>query len=313
MSQGHAPRSGAFQIHQLTLRYLEWGDPAAPALTLLHGGLDNARTWDEIAGALAADWRVLALDLRGHGDSGWSPGGDYLPLSYLGDIASFLKARVGWPATVIAHSMGARLALQLAGAAPEAIGQLVAIEGLGGERSLEPDPALDARMRAWLSSRSHRRARPAAQQTGDWLRGRADLEDMAPHVHLDLDARVQRQLADDKKRLTPAQARAFAETNMRPVPGGGWTWKYDPLVRWQAAHEIVEPHDAYWSAIEAPVLHIYGRESWAYPPAEEDLAAFRNTRLAPVAGAGHWVHLNQPAAVLAEIRAFLKRPVPASG
>jgi pimeloyl-ACP methyl ester carboxylesterase len=300
------PRPGSFRIAQITLRYLEWGDAAAPPLVLLHGGLDNARGWDDIARPLAADWRVLALDLRGHGDSDWSPSGDYTALSYLSDILGFLRATAGGPAAVVGHSMGARLALQLAGAVPEAVRQLVAIEGMGGERGLPRDLALDDKMRDWLTERGRRRASGVTAQVGHWLRGRAELRYSPPHVHHDLEARIARQLADRKKRLTPEQARAFVESNMRPAPGGGWTWKYDPLCRWQNSNEIVEPHHDYWAAIEAPVLHIYGRDSWAFPPADTDLAVFRDARLVVVDEAGHWSHLNQPKTVLGEIREFLR-------
>jgi pimeloyl-ACP methyl ester carboxylesterase len=302
------PRSGSFRIAQITLRYVEWGDAAAPPVVLLHGGLDNARTWDDIARPLSADWRVLALDLRGHGDSDWSPSGDYNALSYLSDILGFLRATVGGPAAIISHSMGARLSLQLAGAVPEAVSRLVAIEGLGGERGLTREMPLDDRMREWLTDRSQRRASGVVAQVGGFLRSRAELRYSPPHVHHDMEARIARQLADRKKRLTPAQARAFVESNMRPAPGGGWTWKHDPLCRWQNAHEIVEPHHDYWAAITAPVLHVYGRDSWAFPPAEQDLAAFRDARLAVIDEAGHWSHLNQPEKVLAQIRGFLKRP-----
>jgi pimeloyl-ACP methyl ester carboxylesterase len=299
---GATQREFALATH--TLRYLEWGPADAPPLVLLHGGLDNAYTWSDLARLLAGRWRVIALDLRGHGDSDWSSTGDYLPLSYLGDIAAFLKAVGGWPASVIAHSMGARLALQLMGVMPEAIARLVAIEGLGGERVAPAEGTSDPKMDAWLAARRARAAPSLAEQAGAWVRARLNAR-RDQVVHADLDGRIRKQLANPMKRLTPAQAEAFIKSSLRPQDGG-FVWKYDPICRWQNANEIVEPQRPYWQAIQGPVLHLFGAQSWNYPPAPEDLAAFRRGRLVTVEDAGHWVHLNQAPAVAEAVEAFLE-------
>jgi len=103
------PRAGSFRIAQMTLRYLEWGDAAAPPLVLLHGGLDNARGWDELARPLAEDWRVLALDLRGHG------GGPPARVPYrledcADDVAAAVDAMDVGPVIVAGYSMGGMVA-----------------------------------------------------------------------------------------------------------------------------------------------------------------------------------------------------------
>ena len=301
------PRSGGFDSLGLRLHFLEWGDPDAPPVLLLHGGLDNAWSWSEIAADLRRDFRVIALDLRGHGDSDWSQGGDYHMASYLGDLASFTTAVIGRPAALIGHSMGARIAIHFAGALPEAVERLVAIEGLAGGRA---NPQLGekagARTRDWVEARSARHAADHASQVGGWLRARAAYRRQSSRPHENLEDVVTRQLARTEQRLTREQALWFARTNMREDEDGRLTWKFDPAVRWFIGVEpgVCESH-AFFNRIECPVMHVYGEESWAYPPPVEDLGRFRRSRVSIIPGAGHWSHLNQPAAVLREMRAFL--------
>ncbi len=290
-----------FRLPTHTLRYLTWGNTGNPPIVLVHGGLDNAQTWNDVAVLLARHWHVLALDLRGHGDSDWSSTGDYFAEAYNGDIARFLKEIVGSPVPVVAHSMGARLALQPMGALPEAISMLVAIEGLGAQAPSN-DSDLDENMRTWIADREARQEGDEVAKMGDWLRA-CIVRKRRVALHADLESRIARQLADRKKGLTAAQADAFVRSNMR-LSDGKWAWKFDPLARWQASHEQVHSQMNYWEAIEGPVLHIYGSQSWAYPPAQDKLDAFRNGRLAVIGGAGHWVHLNKPVEVATAIEKF---------
>src|SRR5688572_746180 len=74
----------------LTLRYVDWGNEDAPVLVLVHGSRDHARSWDAVALALRDKWRVIAPDLRGHGDSDWSPDGAYLSSYNLLDLADLI-------------------------------------------------------------------------------------------------------------------------------------------------------------------------------------------------------------------------------
>ena len=56
-------------LNGLEAHYVEWGDPQAPAIVLLHGLRSYARTWEPVAAALADRYRLIALDHRGRGDS----------------------------------------------------------------------------------------------------------------------------------------------------------------------------------------------------------------------------------------------------
>src|SRR5271170_4402976 len=100
------PASKNFVSQGLKLHYLDWGDPKAPLLLLVHGICEHARSWDQTARALCQDWHVIAPDLRGHGDSAWSSEGSYLSSCHLLDMANLLAALPHERTVVVAHSLG---------------------------------------------------------------------------------------------------------------------------------------------------------------------------------------------------------------
>ncbi|MCW5736907.1 MAG: alpha/beta fold hydrolase [Enhydrobacter sp.] len=113
------------------MHYVDWGNPMAPPLLLVHGGRDHCRNWDWVARRLRKDWHVIAPDLRGHGDSQWSPDGNYSMSAFVYDIAQLIHQQKLAPVTIVAHSLGGNISLRYAGVYPESVRKLVAIEGLG--------------------------------------------------------------------------------------------------------------------------------------------------------------------------------------
>ena len=71
------PTSHYFYSQRLKLHYVDWGNPEAPPLLLVHGGRDHCRNWDWVAEDLRNDYHIIAPDLRGHGDSEWIGAGGY--------------------------------------------------------------------------------------------------------------------------------------------------------------------------------------------------------------------------------------------
>ena len=63
------PTSRHFISQRLRMHYVDWGNPDAPPLLLVHGGRDHCRNWDWVAQAFRRDWNVICPDLRGHGRS----------------------------------------------------------------------------------------------------------------------------------------------------------------------------------------------------------------------------------------------------
>jgi pimeloyl-ACP methyl ester carboxylesterase len=101
-------------INGLKLHYIDYGSEGRPYLVLLHGLNGNAHAFDLVAPNLTASHHVIALDLRGHGDSQCGPPDGYTPPNYLGDIGAFLKALTIEKVSFIGSSMGGAMAMILA-------------------------------------------------------------------------------------------------------------------------------------------------------------------------------------------------------
>jgi pimeloyl-ACP methyl ester carboxylesterase len=106
----------------LRLHFREWGCDAESApnghvrqpIVLVHGLSSTAHIWDLVAPELAAEWRVVALDQRGHGESS-QPDTGYDYASVVADLAAFLDAiGIQAPAILVGHSWGASVVLRFA-------------------------------------------------------------------------------------------------------------------------------------------------------------------------------------------------------
>src|SRR5215469_17286692 len=100
------PESKEMTREGMRLHYLDWGTAGRPPIVFLHGGGLNAHTWDIVCLMLRRDYRCVALDQRGHGDSEWEPTADYSFESQIRDIEGFVE-RLGFEQSLlIGHSMG---------------------------------------------------------------------------------------------------------------------------------------------------------------------------------------------------------------
>ncbi|MGN6701245.1 MAG: alpha/beta fold hydrolase [Thermomicrobiales bacterium] len=116
-------RERQFTAGAVTLHYAETAEDGPP-LVLLHGLSARWQTWLAVMPTLTLRWRLYAPDLRGFGRSSRAPGA-YRALDYATDIAAFLREIVGRPAALVAHSLGAVVALVVAADAPELVRALV--------------------------------------------------------------------------------------------------------------------------------------------------------------------------------------------
>jgi pimeloyl-ACP methyl ester carboxylesterase len=112
------PTAHQVTSHRLKLNYWDYGSDGKPALVLVHGGLDHGRSWDWVAASLRDDYHVYALDLRGHGDSEWSPGAIYSVAEHVLDLAALCDALGQTPLTLIGHSLGGVISLTYTGTFP---------------------------------------------------------------------------------------------------------------------------------------------------------------------------------------------------
>jgi pimeloyl-ACP methyl ester carboxylesterase len=118
--------------HHLSLTALIWGDEAAAPLLALHGWLDNAGSYAFLAPKLVERFRVIALELPGHGHSSHLPAGiSYHYVDYVSAVLSAADALGLERYSLLGHSLGAGIASLAAAATPQRIDRLFLIEGLG--------------------------------------------------------------------------------------------------------------------------------------------------------------------------------------
>ncbi len=117
----------------LNLHYLEWGTESATPLILLHHVSSHAHTWDQFASRMSRDYRVLALDMRGHGDSQWAGEGNYTTEHYASDVAALVERLNLEKVIVLGGSLGGRVALVYAAQHPQRAAALI-MEDVGAVR-----------------------------------------------------------------------------------------------------------------------------------------------------------------------------------
>jgi pimeloyl-ACP methyl ester carboxylesterase len=281
------PTSHYFYSQRLKLHYVDWGNREKPLLVLLHGGRDHCRSWDWVAQELRRSFHVVAPDLRGHGDSAWAIGSTYSMIDYVLDVSALLKTLDLFPVTIVAHSLGASVALQYAGIYPDRVSRLVAIEGLGPPAGMTKPSSAAARMLQWVREmQALTRRHPKPYVTFDEAVSR--MREANPHLGAEL-------------------ARHLTENGVIRHEDGTYSWKFDNFVRAVSPYLFnLDEAREIWGQITCPVLLVRGRESWAPDPeADGRVRAFRRAQVVTIDRAGHWVHHDQLQAFLSQVRGFL--------
>jgi pimeloyl-ACP methyl ester carboxylesterase len=251
-----------------------------PDLVLLHGGGQNAHTWDTVA--LAIGRPLIAIDLPGHGHSGRRPDRNYGPWRNAEAVADVLDQLHGrWPGrglAVVGMSLGGVTAIRLAALRPDLVRRLVIVD---------------------VTPQVHepvRQLSPADRGAVALLSG--------PPVYETFDA-----MADAAAAASPRRPRAAVERGVRhnsmQLPDGRWTWRHDLFDRPQE----VEDFTALWedvAAISAPAMLVRGGNSGFVRDADAD--RFRQAkpglRIEIVPEAGHAVQSDQPLALARLIGEF---------
>ncbi len=280
------PTSHSYFSQRLRLHYLDWGNPGAPHMLLLHGIHDHCHSWDWVARRLRRRFHVLAPDLRGHGDSQWTRGSSYAWLEYVQDIAQLVRQAELAPVTLVAHSMGGTIAALFAGIFPEAVAKLVIVEGVGlYPRAAEVAP--------------HERLK-------DWISSNYALAGRTPRRYASLDAADHR-MQETNSHLSPEQARHLTVHGADQNEDGTFTWKFDNYTRTRYPYDVPREDILHlWERIACPVLIVNSKEGYGHRIGQHDtLRHFLDVRLVEIGDAGHWTHHDQLEEFLETVEAFL--------
>jgi pimeloyl-ACP methyl ester carboxylesterase len=286
----HGPITNSFISQRLRLNYVDWGNAGAQPLLLIHGGRDHARSWDWVAEELRHDWHIIAPDLRGHGDSSWSPDGNYEMSAFVYDIAQLIHQLGLAPVSIIAHSMGGNIATRYAGLYPENVKKLVNIEGLGLSPAMQAERdalGIQKRFRQWIEDK-----RNAAGRT--------------PKRYPNIEAAYER-MKTENTYLTDEQARHLTVHGISRNEDGTWSWKFDNYLNIWAMFDMPrEDLAALWGAISCPMLLLYGEKSWASNPQKDGrIENFPTAKVVEYENAGHWLHHDQFDRFMADVKGFL--------
>jgi pimeloyl-ACP methyl ester carboxylesterase len=282
---GAAVLQGTTSVDGASIAYRMWGDPAGRSIVLVHGGAAHSRWWDHIAPLLTSgsassggddppvpprSWKVVAVDLSGHGDSDRR---DRYSLDTWAREVLAVVAEAGTAAAsvVIGHSMGGLVTLRLATLAGSQIAGAVAIDS--PVRDMAPEDR---------AARQHRAFGPL-------------------RVYPTPEAAVARfRPIPDQPTLTYI-ADHVAATSIRPAEGG-WTWKFDPRV---FARDHLTPE--LLTRLDCRVA-LFRAEHGLVTPQQGEVLYDRLGRVAPVIEipvAGHHIMLDQPVALVAALRTLL--------
>jgi esterase len=261
-------------VNGLRLHYLDWGASAKPALILLHGIARHAHTFDHLASNLARDYHVIALDMRGHGDSAWSPEGAYLVEDYVKDLESLVGQLGLRKLTLLGNSTGGRVVQVFAGLHPDLVERLI-VEDVGPER---PQDIADSF------------ARRVQQEANGW----ASEDELVA------------QLVMQNRRTPEPLLRTYAHFGLKPQANGRLVWKRDPnLVKGFVSTELW----AQVSKITSPTLYVIGGGSRIVPAETQQKLkqTLRDCEIVTMPGLGHYPNEEDTPGFLVILNKFLKR------
>jgi pimeloyl-ACP methyl ester carboxylesterase len=253
---------------------LQWGD-SAPRVVFFHGGGQNAHTWDTVIVGLGEP--ALAVDLPGHGHSGWREDGNYSPQNNAAALAPVLNELAPHADLVVGMSLGGLTAIGLGAVAPHLVRELVLVD-------VTPS-----------ALRRHSELTKEQQGTVALMAGEREFPSFAAMLELTTAAAPHRD---------PRSLRRGVFHNSRQLDNGDWTWRYDTI------REFPD-FDSLWddvAGLPAPITLVRGGTSGFVT--DEDAAElgqrakqFRGAHV--VENSGHSVQGDQPRALIDILRTVL--------
>jgi len=271
---------------KLRIRAIEWSRRGFPCV-LVHGFGENSAVWSDLAPRLMPQFRVIAIDLRGHGDSDWDPLARYDGHAGVSDLAQIV-AEFGFERTIlVGHSWGAEAAIRYAAKDPQKVAALVIVD-------FGPDLA--------------------AAGVDEVLKGFSE----TPRIFASTDEYVQ-WLTSRRPLAKQKLLEQFARHSLRRSAGGQYELKTDPALGTESAlSRLTAENGRYsfadlWTAlpmIRCPCLVVRGAASGVLPA---DVAArmvdriSSGSRLQSIGAAGHAVMMDNPEEFSRSVVAFLTK------
>lgn len=272
MSPSTSPVSRFVTVNGLRLHYLDWGNAAAPPLVCVHGFRGNAHAFDGPARHFRDRLHVIAVDVRGRGDSAWSPEGAYELGDYVSDLEGTVDALGLGSFSLVGTSMGGRIAMAYAGKHPEKLDRLI-INDIG----------------------------PDSEAGSDRITGEAAT---TPETFTSLDEAIayRRKLNTALGRLSDEAQREQALYNVRQASDGRWVWKNDLTFLKQRSDRGASGYPELWDVLarfQRPALLVWGAKSDVLSDAQAKkiIATLPKGEIVTVPDVGHAPSLLEPAAV----------------
>ncbi|MBI4499289.1 MAG: alpha/beta hydrolase [Chloroflexi bacterium] len=280
MTQGTPPEDKFVTVNGLRLHYLDWGGNADRVLLFAHGQGGNGHNFDHIAQELRDEFRILALDQRGHGDSDHTREGYSVKL-FAADLAAFAEAVDIIPYDYCGASLGARNAIPYAGDHSDHLRHVVLLD-YGPEMSTES-------------------ARSQIGRIGTRPLGWRSKEDYIAY------------LRERDPRVSEEQLRRNAEYSLRLNYANRYVLKSDPDLFWiNGSFGVAEVPYLWeqWAKIRCPILELKGALSnYLSPEILERMKRLQPTmRFAEVPDSGHPITSHNPAFLIEQLRQFLNEP-----
>ena len=274
------PKNKFLTVHGLCLHYLGWANSDAPPVVWVHGYTSSAEAFNAPARHFQERFHSIAPDVRGHGESAWSPAGVYQYSDQVGDLEDLVKQLGLEQFTLVGTSMGGIIAMTYAGAHPEHLVRLV-INDIG------PDAEMGTQRITQTVG-----ARPEAFAT---------LEDAMAY---------RRQASPIVARRSTEDQRELALGVLRQQLDGRWVWKMDPAYIQRRVQHGPPPRPALWPVLQhlpCPTLVVWGMESDVLSEAQARrmVQVMPQGELVAVPGVGHAPTLMEPVA-LAALERFLR-------